>query len=131
VATVGKVKTHETAMRRHDGLVNLQVGRAAAEALDVDTPFLRVEVEGLESTGLAQELDLVDVLVATVVAGAGVTLGVLVGHGRTKGIEDSPRGDVLGSDEQDGLALTLNLQLLQRSSASHTVKMRGGRGCVP
>ena len=112
VATVGKVETHETAVGRHDGLVDLQVGRAAAEALNVDTPLLGVDVEGLESTTLAQLLDLVDVLVATVVTGAGVTLGVLVGHGRTKSVEDGAGGDVLGGDEHDGLTLTLDLGFL-------------------
>ena len=109
VTTVGKVKTHETAVRRHDGLVNLQVGRASTEALDVDTPLLGVNVEGLESTLLAEELDLVDVLVATIVTGTGVTLGVLVGHGGAKSIEDGAGGDVLGGDEDNGLTLALDL----------------------
>jgi hypothetical protein len=109
VTAVGEVKAHEAAVGRHDGLVNLQVGRAAREALDVDTPLFRVDVEGSEGTTLAEQLDLVNVLVATVVAGAGVTLGVLVGHGRAEGIEDGTRGDVLGGDEDDGLALALDL----------------------
>jgi hypothetical protein len=82
VATVGKVKTHEAAVGRHDSLVDLQVGRAATEALDVDTPLLVVEVEGIESTALAEQLDLVNMLVATIVTSTGVALGVLVGHGR-------------------------------------------------
>jgi len=81
MATVGEVKTHEAAVRGHDGLVNLEVGGAAAEALDVDTPLLGVEVEGGESTLLAEKLNLVNVLVASVVAGTGITLGVLVRHG--------------------------------------------------
>lgn len=113
MATVGKVKTHQSAVRRHDSLVDLEVGRAARKALDVDTPLLRVEVEGLESTLLAKKLDLVDVLVATIVTSTGITLGVLVGHGRTKGIEDGSGGDVLGGDEDNGLALALNLILLE------------------
>lgn len=54
MATVGKVKTHETAVRRHDSLIDLQVGRAAGQALDIDTPLLRVEVESLKSTALAK-----------------------------------------------------------------------------
>lgn len=82
VTTVGQVETHETAVGRHDGLVDLQVGRAATEALDVDSPLLVVEVEGIESTALAEQLDLVNVLVATIVTSTGVALGVLVGHGR-------------------------------------------------
>lgn len=82
VATVGQVETHETAVRRHDSLVDLQVGRAATEALNVDTPLLVVEVEGIESTTLAEQLDLVNVLVTAIVTSTGVALRVLVGHGR-------------------------------------------------
>lgn len=111
MATVGEVKTHETTVRGHDGLVDLEVGRAAGQALNVDTPLLGVEVEGLKGTVLAENLDLVDVLVATIVAGAGETLRVLVGHGRAEGIEDGTGSDVLGGDEDDRLALTLNLLL--------------------
>lgn len=117
VTTVRKVETHETAVDGHDSLVDLEVGRAAGEGLDVDTPLLGVEVESLEGTTLAEKLDLVDVLVTTVVAGTGVTLGVLVGHGRTQSIEDGTGGDVLGGDEDDRLALTLDLCLLLRGSA--------------
>jgi len=111
MATVGKVKTHESAVRRHDGLVNLEVGRAARQALDVDAPLRRVEVEGLKGTLLAQKLDLVNVLVAAIVASAGETLGVLVGHGGAEGIKDGAGSDVLRGDEDDGLALALNFVL--------------------
>lgn len=127
VATVGEVKAHETAVRGHDGLVDLEVGRAAGQALDVDTPLVGVEVEGLEGTLLAQQLDLVNVLVAAVVAGAGVALGVLVGHGGAESVEDGPRGDVLGGDEHDGLALALDLILLRRGSAAAGGKPLGRR----
>lgn len=109
VTTVGKIKTHKSVVRAHDGLVDLEVGRAARQALDVDTPLLRVATEGLESTSLAGELNGVNVLVATIVAGAGVTLGVLVAHGGSKSIEDSLGGNVLRGDEEDRLALALNL----------------------
>lgn len=112
MATVGKVKTHETAVGRHDSLVDLEVGGRSRKALDVDTPLLRVEVEGLKGTALAEKLDLIDVLVATIITSTGVTLRVLVGHGGTKGVEDGAGGDVLGGNEDDGLALTLDLILL-------------------
>jgi hypothetical protein len=78
VTTVRQVKTHEAVVWAHQSLVDLQVGRAAAQALDVDTPFLRVDVESLEGSLLAKKLNLVDVLVATIVSGAGVSLRVLV-----------------------------------------------------
>ena len=109
VTTVGKVKTHQTVVRTHESLVDLQVGRAAAKALNVDTPLGRVQVEGLESTLLAGDLNGVDVLVATVVTGTGVTLRVLVAHGRAQGIEDGTRGEVLRGNQDNGLTLTLNL----------------------
>jgi len=78
VTTVGQVKTHEAVVRAHEGLVDLEVGRATRETLDVDTPLLRVEVESLESTSLAGKLNGIDVLVTTIVTSSGVTLRVLV-----------------------------------------------------
>lgn len=112
VTTVGEVKTHETVVRAHESLVDLQVGRATTEALNVDAPLGGVEVESLEGTSLAGKLDGINVLVATVVASAGVTLGVLVAHGGTQGIKDSVGGEVLRGDQDDGFALTLDFLLL-------------------
>lgn len=112
VTTVGEVKAHEAATGSHDGLVHLQVGRAAAEALNVDTPLVAVEVECLESTLLAEKLDTVDVLVTTVVAGTGKTLGVLVAHRGAESIKDSTGCDVLRGNQDDGLALALDLIFL-------------------
>jgi hypothetical protein len=112
MSTVGQVKTHESVVWPHDSLVHLEVGRATAQALYVHTPLLSIESECLESALLAQQLDGVDVLVSAVVTGTGVALGVLVGHGRTESIEDGTGGDILRGDEEDGLALTLNLLLL-------------------
>jgi len=112
MATVGEVQAHEAAVDGHDGLIDLEVGGGAGQALNVDTPLGRVEVECLEGALLAEVLDLVDVLVAAVVASTGVALGVLVGHGGAEGIENGTGGDVLGGDEDDGLALALNLLLL-------------------
>lgn len=114
MAAMGEIQTHQPAVRGHDGLVDLEVGGAAAQALDVDTPLGAVDVEGGQGAVLAEGLDLVDVLVATVVASAGVALRVLVGHGRSEGIEDGTGRDVLGSNEDDGLALALDLMFLGR-----------------
>lgn len=100
-------------MRRHDSLVDLEIGRATAQALDVDTPLGGVEVESLEGTLLAEELDLVDVLITSVVPSTRIALRVLVGHGRAQGIEDGARGNILRGNEDDGFALTLNLLFLQ------------------
>lgn len=109
VTTVRQVQTHQTAVRRHQSLVDLQVGRATTEGLNIDTPLLRVEVEGGQSTLLAENLNLVNVLVSTVVTSTGLALGVLVGHGRAKSVEDGARGHVLGGNEDDRLSLALDL----------------------
>lgn len=48
--------------------------------LNVDTPLLRIETEGLEGSALAKAFGLIDVLIASVVSCSWVTLGVLVLH---------------------------------------------------
>jgi len=117
MATVRKIQAHQSAVGRHDSLVDLEVGGAAAQALNVDTPLRRVEMESREGAVLAQSLDLVNVLVSTIVASTGVALRVLVGHGGAEGIEDGTGRNILGGDEDDRLALALNLPFLQMGSA--------------
>jgi hypothetical protein len=112
MTSVGKIQTHETLMGAHESLVDLQVGRATTEALNVDTPLLGVEVESLQGTSLAGELNGINVLVTTVVTSTGVTLGVLVAHGRAESIENGTGSDVLRGNQEDGLALTLDLFFL-------------------
>lgn len=100
-------------MRPHDGLVNLQVRRRTTQALDVDTPLLGIQAECLERSGLAQQLDGIDVLVSAVVTGARVALGVFVGHGRAQGVEHRAGSHILGGDQDDGFALALDLFFLE------------------
>lgn len=121
MATVRKVKAHETVMGAHESLVDLQVGRATTQALDVNTPLVGVKVEGLEGTGLAQKLNGIDVLVSTIVTSTRVTLGVLVAHGRTKGVEDSARSEVLGGNQDNGFTLTLDLIFLHEAARSELI----------
>ena len=52
-------------------------------------------------------------LVSTIVSSTWVSLGVLVGHGRSQSIEDGAGGNIFGGDEDDGFALTLDFQFLQ------------------
>jgi curli biogenesis system outer membrane secretion channel CsgG len=96
----------------HDGIVDFEIGRASTQSLDVDAPFGWVEVEGFESTILAEDLNLVNVLVSTIVSSSWVAFRVLIGHWGAKGIEYSPGGNIFGGDEEDGLALTLNFFFL-------------------
>ena len=81
MASMREIKTHKSIMRSHDSLVDLQIGRATTQALNVDTPFLGIAVEGLEGASLAGQFDGINVLVSTVVSGTWVPLGVFVGHG--------------------------------------------------
>ena len=57
VTTVGKIETHKSIVRFHDSLVDLEIGRAATQALNIDAPVLGVQVESLKSTSLASQLD--------------------------------------------------------------------------
>lgn len=81
MSAVGQIKTHQPFMWPHDGLVDLQVRRAAAQALDINAPLLSIQAERLEGALLAEQLDGIDVLVATVVSSTWVALRVLVRHG--------------------------------------------------
>ena len=112
VTTVGQVKTHKTIMGLHDSLVDLKIGRAAGEGLNIDTPLVAVNVESLKSTLLAEKLDLVNVLVATIVTHTGITFGVFVGHGRAQSVVDSTRSNVLRSNENDRFTLAFNFSVL-------------------
>merc|ERR1712130_990095 len=111
VTAVGKIKTHDTLVRAHDRLVDLQVGGRARQTLDVHAPVLRLEMESLERSPLARKLDLVDVLVTTIVPRSGVALTVLVAHAGTERVEDGTRSDVLRGDQKNRLALALDLLL--------------------
>lgn len=111
VTAMGQIKTHEASVRRHDSLVNLEVGRGTRESLDVDTPLCSIKAKGLESTVLAKSLDTVDVLVTTVVTGTRVTLRILVAHRRANSLNDGLRSEVLRSDQHNGLTLALDLIL--------------------
>lgn len=117
VTAMRQVKTHQSIMRLHESLVNLQVGRTSRESLDIDTPLIGFETKCLQGTGLAGQFDGVDVLVTAVVASTGVSLGVFVGHWCTESIVDGARGDVLRGDEKDGLPLTLDFFFLDDSQS--------------
>lgn len=101
MSTVGKVQTHQSFMWPHDGLVYLQIGGTSTQSLDIDTPPLRIKVEGFQCSRLACELYLVDELVASVVSCSGITLGVFVRHGCSESIEDGFGGEIFRGDQDN------------------------------
>lgn len=105
VAAGGEVEAHDAVVGLEDGGVGGEVGGGAGVGLDVDAPGGGVEAVGLEGAGAAEVLDLVDVLVAAVVAVAGHALGVLVGEGGAQGLDDREGGEVLRRDQLDPPAL--------------------------
>mmetsp|Transcript_58695 Transcript_58695/g.139760 ORF Transcript_58695/g.139760 Transcript_58695/m.139760 type:complete len:372 (-) Transcript_58695:293-1408(-) len=113
VATGGQVQAHDPGVGRQKGRVDREVGRAAAVGLDVDAPDLLIQAECLQSALLAQVLHLVDDLVASVVAGPWLALGVLVGEGAAQALHDRPGGEVLRSDQLHTPRLTGFLLLHQ------------------
>lgn len=116
VTTVRKIQAHESPMRGHQGLVDLQIGRAAAKALHVDSPLIGIQAESLQGSLLTGNLNGIDVLVAAIVPGTGITLRVLVAHGRTQGIEHGTRSNILRGNQEDRFALALDFFFLQGES---------------
>lgn len=89
--------------------VNGEVGRGAGVRLHIDTPPLGIQVEGFQGPLAAEQLDLVDELVAAVVAGAGHPLRVLVGEVAAEGVEDGAAHEVLRRDQLHPVELPLLL----------------------
>ena len=113
MTSMRKIQTHQSIVWSHQSLIDLQVGRTSTQTLHIDAPLLRIEMECLQCSLLTCEFNGIDVLVSAVVSCSWVTLGVLVGHGCTEGIEDGTRGDIFGGDEEDGLSLALDLFFLR------------------
>mmetsp|Transcript_41269 Transcript_41269/g.115267 ORF Transcript_41269/g.115267 Transcript_41269/m.115267 type:complete len:251 (+) Transcript_41269:1164-1916(+) len=114
VAAAGEVEAHDPVVGFEQGGVHGEVCRAAGVGLHVDAPLLRVQAERLESAVLAQVLDLVDDLVASVVARPRLALGVLVGERRSERLHARPGREVLRRDQLDRIDLPLFLLLDQR-----------------
>ena len=111
VAAGGQVQCHDAVLRLQHGRVGLEVGRRPGQRLHVDTPLLRVQVEGLQRAVLAQGLHLIDVLVAAVVPRPGVALTVFVRHDRAQRVEDRLAREVLARDEHQRVPLAALLVL--------------------
>jgi hypothetical protein len=106
MASMGKVETHESVANLHEGRVNVQVGWRTRKRLNVHSPLLRVEAEGGQSPLLTETLALVNVLVAAVITGTRIPLGILVLHLRAKNVHDGLGGEVLGRNERHRLLLS-------------------------
>ena len=57
MTSMREIKTHESVMWSHNSLVDLKIGRATTQALNIDTPLLRIQMESFESTRLAYQLN--------------------------------------------------------------------------
>ena len=101
MSTVGQIETHQPIVWSHDCLIDLEICGGAAQALNIDTPSLRVKIESLESAGLARQLHCINVLISAIISCSWVSLAVLVGHGGTKGIEDGAGSNIFGGNEDD------------------------------
>jgi hypothetical protein len=92
---MGEIQSEDAVVDVENSRVGVEVGGRAGEGwgllawwmvggvtgvltLDVDSPLVGAQAKRLEGALLAERLGLVDKLVAAVVAGTGVALGVLV-----------------------------------------------------
>ena len=105
VAAVVEPHGQDRRARLEERLVGGQVGVGAGVRLDVGV----VGPEQGRGTVAGQVLDLVDDLVAAVVAPARVALAVLVGQHRARGGQHGRRGEVLRGDQLQGRLLAVQL----------------------
>ncbi len=105
VAAGGQRHAHDRLARGEEGEVDGQVGRRAGVGLHVGVLHAEQRLGPLDR----QRLDLVDHLLALVVALAGVALGVLVGQHRPGRLEHRGGDVVLRRDQAHRVALALGL----------------------
>mmetsp|Transcript_45492 Transcript_45492/g.75849 ORF Transcript_45492/g.75849 Transcript_45492/m.75849 type:complete len:303 (+) Transcript_45492:838-1746(+) len=95
MAAVRKVQSHDAVVRLQQTGVDGEVGGAAGQGLHVHAPLLRVQAKRSKRAALAQALNLVDVLVATVVTLSGKALRVFVGEAGPERFHHRLGGEVL------------------------------------
>ena len=105
VATVRQAHGQDGLAGLDEGAVRREVGARAAVRLEVGM-LCAEELLGALDT---DDLRLVDLGAATVVALAGVTLGVLIAQGRAESSQHGRRREVFARDELQALAGTLQL----------------------
>ena len=106
---MGEAQPHDRVAGLEQGVVDGHVRRRPGVGLDVGV----IDAEEALCPRDGYLFHLVDVLLALVIALAGVALGVLVHEDRAHGLQHRRRGVVLGRDEPHGLGLVLLLCLDQ------------------
>ncbi len=107
VSAGGEAEPHEGIAGAHQRHERRLVGGAARVRLHVG----ELAAEQLLGALDGQILGLVDILTATVIAGAGIALGVLVGEHAARGLEHGAGHDVLRGDQLDLVLLAAELAL--------------------
>jgi len=105
---VGQVHAHDGVAVLEHGEIGGHVGLGAAHRLDVDMLGPGKE---LLAPLLGQHLGPVHICRAAVVALARIAFSILVGHDAALGLHDRPTGEILGGDQNDVIALPLQLIL--------------------
>lgn len=109
VTAVCQRQTHKLGAWLKQARIDSKVCWTAGQWLYVDTPFLSTEAESIKSTLLAESLDLVNDLVAAIVAFAWVALRVLVRQAGSQSLHHGLGSEVLASNQLDTLDLSLAL----------------------
>lgn len=78
MSSMSKSKSHDARARLQETCVHSKVCWTTREGLHIDSPLFAIQSESFKGALLAQNLNLIDVLSATVVASSWVTLRVLV-----------------------------------------------------
>ncbi len=105
VASVRQVETHERVARFEHGEEHGHVGLGARVGLHVGVLGTVEFAEALDG----QALHLIDHFAAAVVAGRGITLGVLVGQHRPHGLHHLVAHEVFRGDQLDAFHLACAL----------------------
>ena len=105
---MGQVHAHDSVAVLENGEVGGHIGLGAAHRLDVD--MLRPGKELLAPL-LGQLLSPVHIGRAAVIALAWIAFRILVGHDAALGLHDRSTGEVLGGDQNNVVALPLQLIL--------------------
>lgn len=102
LATAREIQTHQTLVGLQDRIVGREVRRGSGVGLHVHTPFLLVQVEGLQSTVLAESLQFIDHFRSSVVTMPRDSLAVLVREAAPESLEHSPGSEVLRASQRRG-----------------------------